>query len=941
MQHGRWWSWPIAAALLAVAILLLCIIALRPPQVIAIQSIGFDAYQGSGTPPQTPSPVAVVLIREQSLTEIGPWPWPRRRTAALIEQVAEAGASRIVLPIVFDAEARDGEAQDARLMAAIERVPTVIGTLVVNGYAPSRPADAPMARLALEGMAEIGSADFGGLITAAPDLRAASVGEGAVNLVPEADMVVRRVPTAFFVDAQAHPSLALAALMGPDTETAALASFARMTGVRIGDRLVPTDGLGRIWIEFSDRAAIPVLEASMLDTAAASVLDGRIVVIGVDAAGVTPSWRLADGGLASGPEILASAIDALARGTTLVRPEYMPELEFGVMAAISLGLVVVWLGLSPPSAIVLTMAACVGWISLVLALRIGSGLVIDAALPVSVWAVLGATAAATRAVAHWRSRGDLISSLRDTADALAKSNDELEAEASARRRAEQWLEQASHLAGLGYALCDVRSGRCEICSEEHASAYGLTPDVYIERLGTRALQAPLVIPEDRGWVLAKQRELVNGKTTQCEYRVVGPDGHRRLREVAKPLTGPSGMVEKILITTLDVTELRVNQEKLAHAQKMESVGRLTSGIAHDFNNLLAVVLGNLELVKADPGSSQAERCIDEAIAASFRGRDLSQKLLSFGRRAYLQPQATDVNQVLHGFLPMLARTLPAKIAIETRLNPGLPTVMADRNSLESAMLNLAINARDAMMDGGRLTISTEAVHFESLSLDDPASALPPGVYVCIAFRDSGHGIPPEHLDRVREPFFSTKAPGAGSGLGLSMVDGFMNQSGGALRLESVLGEGTTARLLFPATERPAVVDGAAERRAPLATLPPGRVLVVEDDAAVRAVTVATLQNRGLTLSSAEDADRALEVVADEGPIDVLLADIVLPGGRSGIDLARELRERDPALGVILISGDPVEALPADREFVRLIKPVPAEALVRTVHDVLMARSLSS
>jgi CheY-like chemotaxis protein len=343
------------------------------------------------------------------------------------------------------------------------------------------------------------------------------------------------------------------------------------------------------------------------------------------------------------------------------------------------------------------------------------------------------------------------------------------------------------------------------------------------------------------------------------------------------------------------------EQDLRQAQKMEAIGQLTGGVAHDFNNLLTVISGNLEMLERRLTDPEHREILNEAREASNLGAELTKRLLAFGRRQSLNPKPTDLNALAAGMAELLRRSLGEMVEIEIRLSKGLPLIMADPGQIENALLNLAINARDAMPKGGRLVIETAPVEINK----DYAAAyadVMPGRYITLSVTDTGTGMTPEVRQRAFEPFYTTKGPGVGSGLGLSMVYGFVKQSGGHVQLYSEFGHGTTVRLYLPeyAGQATTFAEGASAsiERAPLGKA----VLVVEDDPRVRRVSVRRLKELGYAVIEADSGLAALLVIEREEPIDVLFTDIVMPGGMTGIDLAHEARRRRPALKVLFTSG---------------------------------------
>ncbi len=358
----------------------------------------------------------------------------------------------------------------------------------------------------------------------------------------------------------------------------------------------------------------------------------------------------------------------------------------------------------------------------------------------------------------------------------------------------------------------------------------------------------------------------------------------------------------------DITERKAMEAQLLQAQKMEAVGQLTGGVAHDFNNLLTVILGNLQLLERRvEGDERLSKRVRAASGAAMRGAELTKRLLAFSRRQGLKPEVVDLNELVAGIDDLLRRTLGETMEINAALEADLWPVRVDLNQLENALLNLAINARDAMPQGGKLTIETA-----NAPLDEEYVARYPyvasGDYVMLAVSDTGSGMPPAVIERVFEPFFTTKETGKGTGLGLSMVYGFIKQSGGHVNIYSEEGHGTTVKLYLPRAEPGDAA--AAEEAAPGPAVEAGgeTILVVEDEAAVREIAVALLEDRGYRVLEAEDGAAALKMLDDHPDIDLLLTDVVMPGGMGGPDLVRNARERRPDLKVLYTSGSTEDAI---------------------------------
>jgi PAS domain S-box-containing protein len=395
--------------------------------------------------------------------------------------------------------------------------------------------------------------------------------------------------------------------------------------------------------------------------------------------------------------------------------------------------------------------------------------------------------------------------------------------------------------------------------------------------------------------------------------------------------------------TRDITERREAEAKLQQAQatmirsqKLEAIGQLTGGVAHDFNNLLQVISGNLQLLGKDvAGNARAEMRVQTALAGVARGSKLASQLLAFARRQPLEPKVVNAGRLIKSMDEMLRRALGGEIEVETVVAGGLWNSLIDPDQFENAVLNLAINARDAMNGEGRLTIEASNAFLDEVYVRQHHE-LAVGQYVMIAVTDTGTGIPPDILERVYEPFFTTKAEDKGTGLGLAMVYGFLKQSGGHVKIYSEVGAGTTVKLYFPrqvASEDALVVAPSGEIRGGEET-----VLVVEDDDEVREVAVSMLSELGYRVVKARDAASALVVVDSGIPIDLIFTDVMMPGALRSPELARKAKERLPNVAVLFTSGYTQNAIVhggrLDAGVELLAKPYTREGLARKVRHVL-------
>ncbi len=406
-----------------------------------------------------------------------------------------------------------------------------------------------------------------------------------------------------------------------------------------------------------------------------------------------------------------------------------------------------------------------------------------------------------------------------------------------------------------------------------------------------------------------------------------------------PVRDPEGKLTHFVGALDDRTEQLLMESKLLQTQKMDAIGKLTGGIAHDFNNILAVIMGNQELLDDEITEPEQKKLVRNSVEATQRGAELARNMLSFARRAPLQPSIVDLNQLVRNLENWIGRTLPSTIDVETSLLAGLWPIKVDASSAESGLLNLILNARDAMPNGGKLTIETTNVRIDEdyLSLRD--ENIGPGRYVMLAISDTGEGIASDKLATVFEPFYTSKPAGSGTGLGLSMVEGFMKQSDGTIRVYSELGVGTTFKLFFAAADKSELP--VKTPRSPVTASGEGNdatILLVDDAAEVLETIRAALEKSGFRILTAISGDAAREVFESNSDIDLLLTDIVMPGELQGTSLAKVLRAQNPDLPVVFMSGYASEATVHGNglrpEDIRLMKPVQRDSLLRAINKAL-------
>ena len=463
-----------------------------------------------------------------------------------------------------------------------------------------------------------------------------------------------------------------------------------------------------------------------------------------------------------------------------------------------------------------------------------------------------------------------------------------------------------------------------------------------------------LFPEDLPIILKAQIEgEASLKPFNLEGRYLRADGEWRwLKSFSQPRLDPTGAVSGFVGIAFDITDAKRAEENLTNinellseraaaavaerdaaqaallqAQKLEAIGQLTGGVAHDFNNLLTVVIGALDVVERHPDDARRrERMIGAALAAAKRGEKLTQHLLAFARRQPLKPEVRRVDGLIAESEELLKRALGDAYGFKLRLGAGVRSARIDAGQFEAALLNLVVNARDATPTGGSVTIESGAV-----TITEPRGELEPGTYLQVSVRDNGSGMDTATMARAVEPFFTTKPPGEGTGLGLSQVYGFARQSGGSAEIESVVGQGSTVSMLLPVVEADAPRD-AAPKVDPILAQTPSRVLLVEDDPQVAELVEAMLNDLGHTVVRAGGVDEALSRLNADPAVELVLSDVIMPGGKSGVDLAEQLAASRPGLPVVLCSGyvggDQSRARAGDWPFIS--KPFSLETLAQAL-----------
>jgi signal transduction histidine kinase len=531
----------------------------------------------------------------------------------------------------------------------------------------------------------------------------------------------------------------------------------------------------------------------------------------------------------------------------------------------------------------------------------------------------------------------LAAAINRLLDAQADAMNKIEEQRQQIRQQTELMRVAGEIALLGgwsVTLGDERVRWSSTVAEIHGEAPGFSPTVedaiaYFRGEDSKAVRDAFVACVSRGtpYDLTVQLNDTAGRA-------------RWVRTAGIAMRDDSGRIIGVQGALQDISRQVDTELGLGRAQRLESIGQLTGGIAHDFNNILTVILGNAELLADDPDLPAAQADLARTIQKSAeRGAQLTHQLLAFARRQTLHPEAVDLCQMLEDLRSMLDRSLGEDIVIETRFDAGLWPCRLDRAQMENAVLNLALNARDAMPEGGTLTLATQNTSIDSDN-PPPLPQMPDGDYVRLSVKDTGQGIAESDMGRLFEPFFTTKEKGRGTGLGLPMVYGFVSQSQGFIHIRSTPGVGTQVDIYLPRSADSAVDTKTTARRSGAAqprTEGDWRVLLVEDDTLVRRYVEQQLRSLGYRVVSAGSGPEALTLLQASQDIDILFTDIVMPGGMSGRELAEAALAARPDLRVLYTSGYARDALPeqdaTDRDIPLLRKPYHREELALALHTL--------
>ncbi len=904
------------------AILVLIVSALflaRPALIADLDAKACDLLTQWAGPGRQSGHVAIVEIDEKSLEQVGRWPWPRTTIGRLTRNILDAGAEAVALDMMFAQE----EGEDDRVLAQdLAGRPAVAGYafLFDNGVTNSPGCPIPPLPMVAVTQGNFRSTTFfhaTGVVCNARAIAAAAFASGFLNAAPDHDGVLRHVPAIVEYEQRQYPSLALAAANAHRHGTATELNVDRagLWRLRLDEHVVPLEPESMLRLRFRGRRrTFPYVTAAdvLAGTGSQDVLRGKIVVVGGSAPGMESSQVTPADSLFPAVEVQATAIDNILAGDSFYRSEQtrLWEVALALLAGCLSTLV---LARARFAWGVLATVALVGgaWI-LCEALLVWGGILFSplpatAALGCALPVVVGLQYLDERNRAE-RTQRQLIGNLQHAQGVLKKSEDRY-------RRLVENVNDA--------IIMDDVQGKLLFANRRFREWFGVA-----EGDETHLSLEDFVAPEWRAEVRDRHDRRMRGEdvSDHFEFEGIRSDGSRIWLEALVATVEDKGRIVGSQAALRDTTERRRMEAQYLQAQKMESVGRLAGGVAHDFNNLLTVINGYSALLLEQLGSdTEFRHYAAEIRKAGDQAADLTKKLLSFSRKQKVNPGPVNLNLLVTEAQGMLERVIGEDIRLVTHLSPDLEDVVADPGQINQVLMNLVVNARDAMPNGGELKIGTRNV---VAGTSEPQ--------VCLSVSDTGTGLRKEVKEHLFEPFFTTKDLGKGTGLGLATIYGIVQQNGGRIEVSSVWGQGATFEIFLPSrkagtAEQPAPVPAASETRGS------ETVLLVEDQEAVREFTTTILREFGYHVMEASNGSDALAIAENyTGPIHLLLADIVLPV-MDGRMVAEKLKEIHAETRVLYISGYSQERIGSTREVDELPllrKPFTPEALRASVRRVL-------
>ncbi len=885
----------------AVVVLVIAVFLVRPDSVVRLDDWVCDVLTGLVSPGKPSGQVAIVEIDETSLARFGRWPWPRDLLGRVVSRILDLGAATVVLDATLNGEDRGNGANEDALAAAVTGKPGVAGYIFRFDGVPSDLSTCNLRPLPLAvvdpdeaGRGEVNPGEAGpgeswrtglfhpsGALCAGPRLSKAAADMGFLNGAPDSDGKLRRIPLAMEYGGRYFPSLALAAVnvYRPVSRMQLDLNARGASRLRLGTEVIRLEGPGSMRLRFrGPRRTFPYVSVAGVldDRIPAGILRGKIAILGGSALGLPNPIPTALDPRFPDIEIQATAIDNLLQGDSFNRPAGFRLLE--LLLALSAGLAATFL-------LVLVRA----WWSALIVLGIAAG----------TWA--GCIFLLSRT-------GLLLSPLATTAalacvfPVVTLLNYRME-----RRRAEHTgevlRESESRYQRLVENINDAivvndAAGRIVFANRRFREWFGLLGKD-IRAVALEDFTAPEWRARLRDWHDRRMRG--ESVPDRREYEGLRPDGTRIWIEALAASVEENGRIVGIQSALRDVTQRKQIEAQFLQAQKMESVGRLAGGIAHDFNNLLTVINGYSDLLLSErPDDNRYQERLKQIRAAGERAARLTRNLLAFSRKQLAQPKALDLNAVVDEARNMFGQLLGEDVELTTRLSPELGHIMADSGQIHQILMNLVVNARDAMPGGGRIVIETKRVEADENFLRMHPD-FEPGSWICLGVTDTGTGMSDEVQRHLFEPFFTTKEPGRGTGLGLATIYGIVRQSAGKIEVTSKLGEGTAFHVYFPRIAGGPAAQSGANDRGPVIQ-GSGTLLVVEDEDEVRRYLRTVLEDTGYRVLQAADGPDALALAERfAGPIDLLVSDLVLPL-MNGWELAEKLKMTRPGIKVLFLSG---------------------------------------
>jgi len=908
----------------AAVLMVLVIFLVRPAPIADLDSRAGDLLTRWAGPGRQSGEVVIVEIDERSLNQFGRWPWPRALVGRLSQSILNQGAAVVALDMMFPQE---DDANDGALADEISGKSVIAGyTLTFDGReAGSFPCPVPTLPLALVGPPESMSAAFfhaTGAVCSAPAISRAAASSGFLNAAPDPDGTTRRLPLIIESGSRYFPSLALAALnLYKHISTVQLVSGARgASRLRLGSEVVPLEGQSLLRLRFRGaRRQFPYVSAADVLSARPpeDLLRGRIAIVGGSAPGLQNPVVTPVDPFFPDVEIQATAVDNLLRGDSFRRPgdAQFWELALALLVGLISTLVFarsrsMWAGFAVLGLVAALWAGC----ALVLS---NSGMLFS---PLPATAVLAFNLPLLTLINYLQEQKRADQTQQQLAAATQQSREILRESEFRYRRLVENVNDAIIMDDFEGRLIFANRRFRELFALQEADISGVPLEQY-------------VAPEWRAEMRGRHDRLMQGEALpdRFEFEGIRSNGTRIWIESLITPVEEEGRIIGSQAALRDTTERKRMEAQYLQAQKMESVGRLAGGVAHDFNNLLTVINGYsaMLLEELEPGD-QSRPNLEEILKAGERASELTQKLLAVSRKQLVRPRPLNLNALVADAERMFLRLIGEDIEFIMRLSPDLGQVTADPGQIHQVLMNLIVNARDAMPYGGTVTIETKNVDADGA-----------GSYVYLGVSDTGTGMTDEVKQHLFEPFFTTKDPGKGTGLGLATVYGIVHQSAGRIEVSSELGHGTTFGIYLPRSKSSVLEEPSAAAVPAEVLRGSGTVLVVEDQDAVRRFVCTILESYGYGVLQAANGPDALALSERHpGIIHLLITDVVLPLMDARV-LADKLRAARPEIKVLYMSGYPEEKIEHNRDLqgdlAYLSKPFTPKALAERVWTVLHGR----